>query len=333
MQESGVLVIDKWRHFVSLLVITRLNGPDRDDRDGNKGVYSFFYGDKETFWLGFELAGDTDYNFHQGDAGAMGVIKDIDKFVTSESLAAKPPPPPLDPPIVEIAKAPGSNHDGPSGGEAPALEVKESTDASRDEADRETRRTGLLSEAHDKASQASDESQMDSMHTIIEKLHDSMSDDPDKATDDEIHRISRREYPQVVTETISAQNLTMKEMNSLEGANFTMWSSQLLHLDLEGRPLWFNGWIQESKWNHDKNVPLAKFEYFLKERRQPVQQSVPQDADGDIGEVDSGKMAEWATHNENMAMLRSDRVYDFTEDERDTLDMIVGIARGFGAVA
>lgn len=32
-------------------------------------------GDKETFWLGFELVGDTDYVFHQGDAGVIGVLE------------------------------------------------------------------------------------------------------------------------------------------------------------------------------------------------------------------------------------------------------------------
>lgn len=46
MQESGVVVVDKWRHFIALLMVTRMNGPDRD---GNKaenkvGVYDMVYG-------------------------------------------------------------------------------------------------------------------------------------------------------------------------------------------------------------------------------------------------------------------------------------------------
>ncbi|KAL3459776.1 putative alpha-1,3-mannosyltransferase [Aspergillus heterothallicus] len=78
MQESGVVVVDKWRHFIPLLLVTRMNGPDRD---GNKaenivGVYDLVYGDKETFWLGWELAGDIDYAFHRGDAGTMGVLQE-----------------------------------------------------------------------------------------------------------------------------------------------------------------------------------------------------------------------------------------------------------------
>jgi hypothetical protein len=46
MQESGVVVIDKWKHFVALLVITRMNGPDRDGNkdQGRVGVYDMVFG-------------------------------------------------------------------------------------------------------------------------------------------------------------------------------------------------------------------------------------------------------------------------------------------------
>lgn len=75
MQESGVVVVDKWRHFMALLMVTRMNGPDRDgDKEkGLIGMYDMVYGDKETFWLGWEIVGDTDYAFHPGNAGNMGV--------------------------------------------------------------------------------------------------------------------------------------------------------------------------------------------------------------------------------------------------------------------
>jgi alpha 1,3-mannosyltransferase len=75
-QESGVIVVDKHRHFVALLLTTRLNGPDRDSDQakGTKGVYDMMYGDKETFWLSFEMAGDLDYVFHEGVAGTMGKL-------------------------------------------------------------------------------------------------------------------------------------------------------------------------------------------------------------------------------------------------------------------
>lgn len=47
MQESGVVVVDKWRHFMALLMVTRMNGPDRDgDKDkGIVGTYDMVYGE------------------------------------------------------------------------------------------------------------------------------------------------------------------------------------------------------------------------------------------------------------------------------------------------
>lgn len=46
VQESGVVLVDKWRHFIALLVVTRMNGPDRDgDRSkGRVGVYDMVFG-------------------------------------------------------------------------------------------------------------------------------------------------------------------------------------------------------------------------------------------------------------------------------------------------
>lgn len=110
MQESGVVVVDKWRHFIALLLVTRMNGPDRDgDESKHKvGVYDMVYGasclsaahdvglfptnganttgDKETFWLAWELIGDLDYAFHDGDAGVMGTLE---KTPTVKSPAAQ----------------------------------------------------------------------------------------------------------------------------------------------------------------------------------------------------------------------------------------------------
>lgn len=94
MQESGVIVVDKWRHFIAMLIVCRMNGPDRnsDKKKGIVGVYDMVYGelavsldigenpklidllgDKETFWIGWELVGDTDYAFHRGRVAVMGV--------------------------------------------------------------------------------------------------------------------------------------------------------------------------------------------------------------------------------------------------------------------
>lgn len=46
-QESGVMVVDKYRHFLAMLFVTRMNGPDRDgNREERKiGVYDMVYGE------------------------------------------------------------------------------------------------------------------------------------------------------------------------------------------------------------------------------------------------------------------------------------------------
>lgn len=50
-QESGVMVVDTYRHFLAMLFVTRMNGPDRDgDRDkGKVGVYDMVYGKSHLF--------------------------------------------------------------------------------------------------------------------------------------------------------------------------------------------------------------------------------------------------------------------------------------------
>lgn len=77
MQDSGVVLVDTWKHFVSMLLTTRLNGPDRDGNSemGKRGVYDMVYGDKETFWLSWEMIEDDQYTFHDSVAGNMGLLE------------------------------------------------------------------------------------------------------------------------------------------------------------------------------------------------------------------------------------------------------------------
>lgn len=46
-QESGVMVVDKYRHFMAMLFVTRMNGPDRDGNSEERriGVYDMVYGE------------------------------------------------------------------------------------------------------------------------------------------------------------------------------------------------------------------------------------------------------------------------------------------------
>ncbi|KAK6543177.1 hypothetical protein TWF694_007091 [Orbilia ellipsospora] len=196
MQESGVVVVDKWRHFVAMLLVTRMNGPDRDgdESKGIVGVYDMVYGDKETFWLGWELVGDTEYAFHQGDAGIMGQLKEPD---------AKP------------------------------------------------------------AGQPADESA-----------------EPPKE-------------------------------------KFEICAPQLLHLDLDGRPLWFNGWILDNKFEEGKKKRKANnFQNFLRENPSP--------------EADSGP-DQWQLKESNICCLTTPQSYTFSSEESEALNMIMTLAFDAGA--
>ncbi|UJR24372.1 hypothetical protein I4U23_005749 [Adineta vaga] len=67
-QESGVIVLDKLARFSGLLVTCKLNSIN----ERNSITYKFFYGDKETFWLGQEMV-DDDYAFDPHLSGAIGI--------------------------------------------------------------------------------------------------------------------------------------------------------------------------------------------------------------------------------------------------------------------
>ncbi|KAI8973405.1 mannosyltransferase putative-domain-containing protein [Mycotypha africana] len=77
-QESGIIVIDKKKALFGLLATCKMN--DKQERD--KVSYTHSYGDKETFWIGFEMM-QTPYAFVKshgavigglGDAGAEGTV-------------------------------------------------------------------------------------------------------------------------------------------------------------------------------------------------------------------------------------------------------------------
>lgn len=65
-QESGVLLIDKARGIDGLLAACMLNDP----RVRNT-VREMTFGEKETFWLGYEIASQP-YSFHPGPVGSIG---------------------------------------------------------------------------------------------------------------------------------------------------------------------------------------------------------------------------------------------------------------------
>ncbi|KAF3271378.1 hypothetical protein TWF970_010260 [Orbilia oligospora] len=199
-QESGVVVVDKWRHFVSMMMVTRMNGPDRDGNEskGIVGVYDLVYGDKETFWIGWELVGDTEYAFHSGDAGIMGELKEQPPKPTEST------PPPAE-------------------GETPP---------------------------------------------------------PEK---------------------------------------FTICAPQLLHLDRDGKPLWFNGWILNNKFEEKKKQRKANnFQFYLRENPKP-----------DLDTI--GGQDQWQLQENNICCLTTNQNSQFSSEETGTLTMILDLAYKAGA--
>ncbi|EME47689.1 glycosyltransferase family 71 protein [Dothistroma septosporum NZE10] len=201
MQDSGVVVVDKWKHFIPLLLTTRLNGPDRDGNEatGKKGVYEMVYGDKETFWLSWELADVLDYSFHDSVTGNMGTL------VTPKTK-------PLN----------SSNDDNPESEETEGQETEIKPSRSR------------------------------------------------------------------------------------------ICSAQLLHFDSEGKPFWFNGWLEKHK--HDENSPLdfADFDAYMKEP-------------SEVGR--RPKSSAWDIKPDNVVCLQSEEHFEFSNEESEVLEMIKDIAR------
>lgn len=206
--ESGVMIVDKWKHFMSLMLVTRFNGPDRDGKKetGVVGVYDMMYGDKETFWLGFLLAGDEDFAFHAGSAGILGELK------VSEASESK-----------EL----GSNND----------------------------------------------------ESEIEK----------------------------VVAAKSAETLILSEPT-----NFTICAPQLLHLDFEGTPLWFNGWLLKNKFADKSKKTFASFDHYLIEPK------------------DSREPTPWQLAESNMCCLTANEKHNFTAQEQQVLQMIMDRAHEIG---
>ncbi|KGO42892.1 Alpha-mannosyltransferase [Penicillium expansum] len=203
VQESGVVVVDKWKHFVALLLVCRMNGPDRNKNGVDTvGTYDMVYGDKETFWIGWELAGDTSYAFHQGGSGVMGVVQTPDNLnSTDEGLAST-----------------------------------------------------------------------------------------------------------VGTETEPVPTKKVRKMAPGHESDLTICAPQLLHLDRDKRPLWFNGWLYENKYAGSKRV-LGNFEMFMEEPGESLDR------------------APWQLEESNLCCLSNSVAKDFTKQEAEWLGVLIDMAR------
>ncbi|KAI1427836.1 alpha-1,3-mannosyltransferase [Xylaria sp. FL1777] len=202
-QESGVVVVDKWKHFVSMLLICRFNGSDRDPRPGKVGVYEMMHGDKETFWIGFLLAGDPYFSFHRGAVGSIGVVEPPNSTATDPDTDEYSPP---------------------------------------------------------------DETQDEENPSESEAIAASTAD------------------------------------------TYMMCSPQLLHLDVDGTPLWFNGWLLVSKYADRSKRRFAPMKSYMREPRNKA--------------IDDDDF--WKLTTDNICCLTSsaDDKSDLTEHDLDLLEMM-----------
>ncbi|KAK4987275.1 hypothetical protein LTR66_007642 [Elasticomyces elasticus] len=225
MQESGCLVVDKWKHFIALLFVTRMNGPDRDGNkdEGRIGVYDMVYGDKETFWIGWELVGDQSYAFHKGSAGIMGKVQDV-----------------------------------------PMKKEEQEKDSGKEDTDKRNQ----------DAEQDEDEDDLES-----------------------------RELAPEILENAESSPETLPR-------NYTICAPQLLHLGTDDRPLWFNGWILNNKFDGKKKRDISEFEVYMVEPSTKA------------GEVDA-----WQLTENNVCCLTADQTVAFDAKDRDTLEMIISISK------
>ncbi len=72
--ESGVVVMNKEHRLFSLLAACKLNCPLERDQS----TYKIFYGDKETYWVGTEMVGES-YAVLWERAGVIGQAKNLQK--------------------------------------------------------------------------------------------------------------------------------------------------------------------------------------------------------------------------------------------------------------
>lgn len=91
-------------------------------------------------------------------------------------------------------------------------------------------------------------------------------------------------------------------------------SPQLLHLDVAGRPLWFNGWLLPNKFSDDPHLQPVDFESFMVEPKE-IKDPGP-----------------WELKLNNVLCLSSEHYSNFTTAEKATLDTTIKIAKRVGAI-
>ncbi|KAI0392168.1 alpha-1,3-mannosyltransferase [Xylariaceae sp. FL0594] len=279
-QESGVVVVDKWRHFISMLLVCRFNGSDRDGRDGKTGVYEMMHGDKETFWLGFLLAGDPSFAFHKGAVGALGAIQ----TATATDATAN---------------------------ETNAESAATSTSTSTAESKTDLPAARSAARAVNSKSSVKDEANVEAEGGAEEE------DESEDEKEEESHAPTPRKS------TITPGNTNEQkrhEFDDPKAQNATICSSQLLHLDHDGSPLWFNGWLLVSKFAEKSHRKFAPMGNFITEPRPSTSKRKGYESGSDDVPLDDF----WNLTTDNMCCLTTytNQAFDLSERDTQTLEMI-----------
>ena len=207
-------------------------------------------GDKETFWIGWELVGDTEYAFHEGDAGIMGVQE----------------------PVYDETSPNSSN-----------IKMKhENSDSEHSDADH-----------HDNDEKKDDEHKDEDHHKDDE--HKDEGEHYKGSPDEEDHQ-RRRKRPHAPGHE----------------SDLTVCAPQLLHLDLSGKPLWFNGWLYHNKFA-GREKQGGRFEVYMKEPREVLEPGA------------------WQLEEGNVCCLSNKEVFEFSSEEKGKLEMMIGYAREAGS--
>jgi hypothetical protein len=98
-------------------------------------------------------------------------------------------------------------------------------------------------------------------------------------------------------------------------SSYTLCSPQLLHLDHDGTPLWFNGWLLDNKFADRNSKKFGSFTHYLAEP------------------TDFREPTAWQLHENNQCCLTTDadKMFVFSEKEKKLLERMMNKAREVGA--
>jgi Tfp pilus assembly protein FimV len=100
-----------------------------------------------------------------------------------------------------------------------------------------------------------------------------------------------------------------------EPESYTLCSPQLLHLDVDDTPLWFNGWLLDNKFADKRQKKFGSFKHYLIEPREVREPGA------------------WQLHENNECCLTTDaeKMHKFGEREVKLLERMMAKAREVGA--